>query len=150
MSQYWLTKFVHRQFPPPLAMAVIFSAPSLSCYPTMSAAPPVQVRCPGCERDFTPRSLSQHVSKSQDLRCCRIVATSQSHRPSVAFPRMTSPPTLTSNWASQVVGEDVLGDEQTQGKFAVTCVAAHEPVRRDTCCCPSSCRLTKELQIMKI
>ena len=49
---------------------------------------------------------------------------------------MASPPTLTSNWASQIVGETgevALGnsgeyDEPTQGEFTVTHVAAHAAV----------------------
>ena len=40
---------------------------------------------------------------------------------------MASPPTLSSTWASQVAGEDALGHEPTQGEFAVTGVAVHDP-----------------------
>jgi len=94
----------------------------------MNAALPVQVRCPGCESNFTPRGLAQHVSRSRDSRCRDAVATSQSHRPSAAIPRMVSPPTLSSTWASQVEGEDAPGDEPTQGEFAVTRVAAHPAI----------------------
>jgi len=93
----------------------------------MDATLPAQVRCPGCERDFTPCGLSQHVSRTQDLRCRRVVATSQSHLFSTTFPRMGPPPTLSSTWVSQAAGEGTLGDEYnepTQGEFAVT-HAAH-------------------------
>jgi len=84
---------------------------------------PAQVQCPGCEKDFTPRGLSQHVARTQDLRCRRVVATSQSHLLSAAIPRMASPPMLSSTWTSQVAGEDALGDEYEepiQSEFAVT------------------------------
>ena len=29
-----------------------------------------QVSCPGCKRVFNPRSLSQHLSKTQHAHCC--------------------------------------------------------------------------------
>jgi len=109
----------------------------------MNAMLSIQSQCPGCERDFTPHGLAQHVSKTQDSCYHRVVATSQSHRLSAAFPRMASPLTLSSTWASQVAGEDALGDEPTQGEFIVTHVAAHGPVHHDMCCRPS-CRLTKK------
>ena len=134
LSQYWLlTKVVRRQIVFfPLLTLTIFFGPFLvtSTPPTMDVMRPAQVRCPGCERDFTPRGLSQHVTKTQDQRCRRVVATSQPHLLSAAFPRMASPPTLSSTWASQVAGEDALGgeyEEPTQGEFAVThaaCAAA--------------------------
>jgi len=91
---------------------------------------PAQVQCAACERDFTPCGLSQHVTRTQDQRCRCAVAMSRPHLLSAAFPRMASPPTLSSTWASQVAGDDALGDEYkepTQGEFAVThatCAAA--------------------------
>jgi len=120
--QYWLIKFIHRLFFSPS------NIPSSLPPPTMNATltPPTQVWCPGCEKGFTPCSLSQHVSRTQDLRCCRVVATSRSHLASTAFPHMGSPPTLCSTWAPQVAGEDALGNEYNkpaQGEFAVTHVA---------------------------
>ena len=93
----------------------------------MNAMLPAQVWCPGCESDFTPCGLSQHVSRTQDLQCRCVVATSQSHLFSTTFPRMGPLPTLSSTWVSQAVGEGTLGDkynEPTQGEFAVT-HAAH-------------------------
>ena len=29
----------------------------------------MRIRCPGCGKFFVPRGLSQHLAKSQDLRC---------------------------------------------------------------------------------
>src|SRR3979490_1231821 len=86
--QYWLIKFIHRLFFFPS------NVPSSLPPPTMNAAltPPTQVWCPGCEKGFTPRGLSQHVSRTQDLCCRRVVATSRSHLASTAFPHMGSPP----------------------------------------------------------
>ena len=84
---------------------------------------PAQVQCPGCESDFTPHGLSQHVSRTQDLQCCHVVAMSQSHLFSTTFPCMGPPPTLSLTWVSQAVGEGTLGDEYnepTQGEFTVT------------------------------
>ena len=97
---------------------------------------PAQVKCPGCEREFTPRGLSQHVSRIDNIRCRRVVVTPHSYLPSTAFPSMASLPTLTSNRASQIVGETgevALGnsgeyDEPTQGEFTVTHVAAHAAI----------------------
>ena len=89
----------------------------------MNAMLPAQVWCPGCERDFTPCGLSQHVTRTQDLRCHHVVATSQSHLLSAAFPHLASPQMLSSTWASQGAGEDTLGDEYkepTQSEFAMT------------------------------
>jgi hypothetical protein len=105
----------------------------------MNPVPSAQLRCPGCERVFTPRSLSQHVSWTQDSRCRRVVTTLQSPIVLVAFPCMVSLPALSQN---QVVGEDILGNEYgqdnfgvsnetlvlsahpTEGEFTMTCVAA--------------------------
>ncbi len=95
----------------------------------MNAMRPAQVRCPGCERDFTPRGLSQHVSRTEESCCRDAIATSQAHLVSAAFPRMASPPTLPPSWASQIAGETTLGNlneynEPTQGEFAMAHVAA--------------------------
>jgi len=101
----------------------------------MNATQPVQVQCPGCKKDFTPRGLSQHVTRTQDLRCCCVVAMSQTQLLSTAFPRMGSPPTLSSTWVSQVAGEDTLGEEYnepTQGEFTVT-HATHAAALRKFC-----------------
>ena len=130
-SQYWLTNFVCRQFFPPSNSDHHFSVSFLvTPTPTMNTTRPAQVRCPGCEKDFTPRGLSQHVTRTQDLRCRRVVAMSQTQLLSTAFPRMGSPPTLSSTWVSQVAGEDTMGDEyneSTQGEFAVTHAAHAAP-----------------------
>ena len=101
----------------------------------MNAVQPILVWCPGCEQNFTPSGLSQHVSRIRDLRCRRLVVTSQLHLASAAFPHMASPPTLSSTWAFQVMGEDTLGDEYnepTQGasEFAVIHVAARAAALR--------------------
>lgn len=135
-SQYWLTNFVRRLFFFPSNSHHHFSVPFLvTPTPTMNAARPAQVRCPGCEKNFTPRGLSQHITRTQDLRCRRVVATSQTPLLSTAFPRMGSPPTLSSTWVSQVAGENTLGDEYNepaQGEFAVT-HAAHAAALRKIC-----------------
>ena len=84
---------------------------------------PAQVRGPGCEKDFTPCGLSQHVARTQDLHCHHVIAMSQSHLLSAAIPRMASPLMLSSTWTSQVAGEDALGDkykEPIQSEFTVT------------------------------
>ena len=96
----------------------------------MNAIRPTRVRCPGCESEFTPRGLSQHVSRTEDSRCRDGIVTSQSHLVSAAFPRMASPPTLSPSWASQIAGET---NELTQGEFAVTRVATHAAALRKFC-----------------
>ena len=63
-------------FVPPCSFSLLqpvsFSPPHLHV-PSPSLAPYsmicVQVRCQGCDKAFTPRGLSQHASKTQDLRC---------------------------------------------------------------------------------
>lgn len=101
----------------------------------MNVIPPAQVQCPGCERGFTPSGLSQHLSRIGDFRCRRVVAASQTHLASTAFPRTA--PRLLSTSASQIVGGAAvnLGDldeysEPTQGEFTVTRVAAHAAILR--------------------
>lgn len=52
-------------FPPHLCVP----SPLLAPYNTMI---PAQVRCQGCDKAFSPAGLSQHMSKTQNLRCWRI------------------------------------------------------------------------------
>jgi hypothetical protein len=53
-----------------------FSPPSspLSSFVPCNLPMATQVLCHGCNRGFTPRSLSQHITRSQDTRCHRKVA----------------------------------------------------------------------------
>lgn len=55
-----------------------FSAPTFFCSIStighlQHAMIPTQVRCRGCDKIFTPRALSQHASKTQNVRCCTII-----------------------------------------------------------------------------
>src|ERR1700730_10521446 len=45
-----------------------------------------QVLCFGCNRKFSPRGLSQHVSKTQDLCCCSSSTAAQFPFASSAIP----------------------------------------------------------------
>jgi hypothetical protein len=99
----------------------------------MNVMQPAQVQCPGCERVFTPSGLSKHLSKIDDFQCHHIVAASQTHLASMAFPCMAPPLTLSLIWASQIAGGVTLGNldeysELTQGEFTVTRVATHAAI----------------------
>ena len=50
-----------------------------------------QIRCQGCNRNFTTRGLSQHMSKTQDSRCRAVYATSQLPSVSTYAPHTVSP-----------------------------------------------------------
>jgi len=100
----------------------------------MNVMQPAQVRCPGCERDFTPCGLSQHITKTQNLCCHHVLVTSQSCLVSGAFPHMASPLTLSSAWAPQDADEPALGNdfnEPTQGEFTMNHITAHAATLRN-------------------
>jgi hypothetical protein len=61
-----------------------------------------QVKCFGCNRNFTPRGFSQHFSKSPDSRCldARRAASRQVELVSGAFARTASPLVLDPDHAS--------------------------------------------------
>ena len=69
----------------------------------------MQIRCDGCGRVFTPSGLSQHLSKTQNLRCRRSLA--QTGFASV------SPPDRAPD-SQDLSGSPV---RPQYGKFAVSC-----------------------------
>ena len=78
--------------------------------------PSVRVQCNGCGRVFVPSGLSQHLSRTQDLRCRRSITQTQSatrsspdHRAQDAGPTQVSQDLS----AKHVRPED--------GMFAVAC-----------------------------
>ena len=134
---YLLIKFARRHPPPPTPTASLsrYIHTSLPRYfhLTMNFMQPAQVSCPGCERVFTPHGFSQHLSRIEDHRCCRVLEKSQTQSTSTTFPRIASQPTLSSTWASQISGALALGDlneynEPTQGEFAATHVAVRAAI----------------------
>ena len=73
-----------------------------------------RIRCPGCNKAFTPRGLSQHSSKSLDARCRGDCITLETPIPYVlrtAFSPETDHPN-----PFQSLG----GAQQPSGRFAVT------------------------------
>jgi hypothetical protein len=76
----------------------------------MNTARGTLLQCPGCNRGFTPRGLSHHVSKTQDARCRRIVSSTQSQIISAPFPRMNSLPPLSPIRPPRVTVDDAPDD----------------------------------------
>jgi hypothetical protein len=84
-----------------------------------------EIQCPGCEKRFSPRGLSQHISKSRDARCHRVGAPLASQAPAVSFPHMDSaqPPHPVLSRASggaQGRPDDNLERQLTIGEFTAT------------------------------
>ena len=69
----------------------------------------IQIQCQGCNRHFTHRGLSQHMSKAQRLCCRADYTTLQS--PSASVPHAVSP--LDSIPTPCVLGADIPHDEST-------------------------------------
>ena len=94
--------------------------------PFTSAMTTPRIRCYGCDRTFTHCGLSQHISKTQDIRCRRVSAMSQDPVPSTSISHPTSPPLfyllfeLLSDppCASYVSGVDDPAIQPSDGAFA--------------------------------
>src|SRR5258708_14885972 len=54
---------------PLLSVPSSFSVAPFFC-PSLLIVMTPKVQCHGCSRWFSPRGLSQHVSKSLEMRCC--------------------------------------------------------------------------------
>jgi hypothetical protein len=113
-SRHVTSHFTH---PPPSAFALSFRLVMLT----------PEIPCPGCERRFSPRGLSQHISKSRDARCRAIGGTGApdaSQVPVVSFPDLVSQrppdPFSLSDTGHLDMG---LEPQSTIGKFFVTCGA---------------------------
>jgi hypothetical protein len=76
--------------------------------PIMSS---MQIQCHGCNRNFTPQGLSQHVNRTPHPRCCAVYITSQLPSVSTSVPRMVFPPALDPSHISCNLGDDTPGDE---------------------------------------
>ena len=76
-----------------------------TCYRTLRPMATAQVQCFGCNRKFTPRGLSQHISKTRDP-CCRggSAVTLQMPLMSTSIPHTAFPPALDSNRVPQGSG----------------------------------------------
>ncbi len=61
-----------------------------------------RVRCHGCEKWFSHRGLSQHLSKTQWKQCRDALAASRVPRVSSSIQRAATPPLLTPNYPSPV------------------------------------------------
>jgi hypothetical protein len=78
--------------------------------PIMSS---VQIQCHGCNKSFTPRGLSQHVSRTPHPRCRAVYTASQLPSVSTSVPHTASLPGIDSSRASCDLGDDARspGDE---------------------------------------
>ena len=117
-----------------LSLIAIPIAPSIVlCNSPMAA----QVQCYGCNRVFSPRGLSQHITRSQDIRCRHKFTISDSQirtTPGSSTASSTAPIPIDS---SRVTADITAGDEfplengevsnqssdLDAGEFAITCVA---------------------------
>ena len=97
-----------RYFPP----ISTFSPFLPHCTPIISSA---QIQCHGCDKSFTPRGFSQHVSRTPHPRCRVVYTVSQSPSVSTSIPHMAFLPDLDSSHASCNSGDDTgsPGDEYT-------------------------------------
>jgi hypothetical protein len=83
---------------------------SLHLAPIMSS---IQIQCHGCDKSFTPRGLSQHVSRTPHPRCRAVYTASQLPSVSTSVPHTVSLPGLDSSHTSCDLGDDARspGDE---------------------------------------
>jgi hypothetical protein len=94
-------------FPPPC-----LNFPSRYHYWTLTAHMiPAQIRCRGCDKVFTPRGLSQHTSKTQNVRCHTISNPPLDQFGSPSILRAVSRSALSPNHTPGVISDDQPGDE---------------------------------------
>src|SRR6267142_1013723 len=68
--------------------------------------PTSQLQCPGCDKVFTPRGLSQHVSKTYNTCCHNVNVVTQSQSVSASFAWTAFPPALFLNHDPPLMGAD--------------------------------------------
>jgi hypothetical protein len=72
---------------------------------------PAQVRCRGCNKAFTPRGLSHHISKTQNMRCRRVNNPLWARFGSPSIPRAASRSSPSPNRIPEAISDDQRGDE---------------------------------------
>ena len=72
---------------------------------------PAQVQCWGCDKVFTPCGLSQHTSKSQNIRCCHINHSPLDNLDTPSILCMVSRSASPLNHIPEVIGNDQPGNE---------------------------------------
>jgi hypothetical protein len=70
---------------------------------------PAQIRCPGCDRTFSPLGLAHHLSKTRDSRCYVFHTSSQTQSISGSAPQTPFSPALAPIRASNISDGDVPG-----------------------------------------
>ncbi len=124
--------FISGGFSRLMASTVCYSLPLCRspCHTTIviSIMTTPQIRCHRCNQSFTHHGLSQHISKTQDIRCCNIryCGISQDPAPStsVSHPVSSPPfyllfePPLDPPCASQVNLGDDPGVRSSDGVFS--------------------------------
>ena len=100
-----------------------FFLPLISCpNPILPSCPlhlimlTTQVQCRGCGRPFTPRGLSQHVSKTQDPRCRSALSTSRVPTASSSAQNAVIPPPHNTNDAV-AISNDIEGGNNIGGAY---------------------------------
>jgi hypothetical protein len=90
-----------------------FSPPSspLSSFVPCNLPMAMQVLCHGSNRGFTPRSLSQHITRSQDTHCHCMVAISHAQMWTTSGSTAASLAALASIHSSQIMADAAPGDE---------------------------------------
>jgi hypothetical protein len=72
---------------------------------------PAQVQCRGCDKAFTPRGLSQHVSKTQNMRCRHVNNPPRACLDTPSISRTASQSSPSPNRTPEAISDDWPGDK---------------------------------------
>ena len=110
-------------------------APPIISHPPQQALPlffhlimwTAEIQCPGCDKLFRPRGLSQHINRSQDACCHGVGAPLASQVPVVSIPYMVlaqpHDPFLPSQVSDDGCPDDNSDSQYIIGEFTATCAA---------------------------
>ena len=87
----------------------IFHSVSVICH--LHTMIPMQTQCQGCDRVFTPRGLSQHASKTQNVRCHAINNLLQYEFGIPSILRAASPSAPSPNHITAAISDSQHGNE---------------------------------------
>jgi hypothetical protein len=82
----------------------------ISCASLVIMTTPL-IRCRGCGKEYTPRGLSQHVSKSRDIRCQPTPITSRVSAASSSIHHSAMPPSLNPICTLPISRNHMAGDQ---------------------------------------
>src|SRR5580698_9476420 len=72
---------------------------------------PAQIRCPGCDRTFSPSGLAHHISKTSDSRCHGFNTAPQTQSISGTSAQTGFSPALAPTHVSDVSGSAIPGGD---------------------------------------